>query len=274
MPEKFLTSLDGLFLYHQRLAAFKWLIHAFSLRRDPLNGKEMSLGFNGYQPREVVEGNRQKLIQSVCKKNMPLITLRQVHSDIVFTVRSPLLVETAEEGDSLITNEADFLIAVQTADCLPVLLVDPDKRAVASVHAGWRGILRQIVQKTLTLMQRQYSTNPWDCVAVIGPSIRECCYEVGEDVIEAFVREFDYAPDLFHRSQLGSEKAQKRFLDLPAACRRQLLDGGLDAENVFTNAPCTTCNINRLFSHRGESGKTGRMMAVIGITGETPQSSR
>lgn len=232
----------------------------------------MSLGFNGYQTRENVEGNRQRLIQSVCKKKIPLVTPRQVHSNIVLAARASLLFETAQEGDSLITNEADLLIAVQTADCLPVLLVDPDKRAVASVHAGWRGILKEIMKETLTLMQRQYSTNPPDCVAVIGPSIRQCCYEVGEDVVEAFVRKFDDARDLFPCSSHGFEKAQKRRLDLPEACRHQLLDCGLDAENIFSNAPCTACDTNRLFSHRAESGKTGRMMAVIGITGEKPQS--
>ena len=177
-----------------------------------------------------------------------------------------MLFEIAEEGDSLITNEADLLIAIQIADCTPVLLVDPEKRAVASVHAGWRGILKEIMKETLMLMQKQYSTNPPACVAVIGPSIRDCCYEVGEDVIGAISRKFDYAPDLFQHSPRGFEKGQKKFLDLPAACRRQLLDCGLCAENIFTNAPCTACDTNRLFSHRMESGKTGRMMALIGIT--------
>jgi YfiH family protein len=305
MDPNFFQLSDGFLLYHQQLAVFKWIVHGFSLRRDTRSGEELSMGFNDYQPRDVVEGNRQSLVRSVFGSPVAegleggqsglapgaslrrcLVTLRQIHSDRIHPLHSFSQDDLPKEGDALITAQPGILLSVQTADCMPILIADVNRRVVAAVHAGWRGVLMRIVEKTVAMMQEEFATNPADCVATVGPSICGCCYQVGELVIKAFEAEFDYAQILFreaweeptgrarafkrefhsegvHQNQKG--QPDKKFLDLPTACKQQLLRSGLPQEYIFAGPPCTSCSNHLFFSHRVESGKTGRMMAVIGM---------
>jgi polyphenol oxidase len=305
MDPNFFQLKDGFLLYHQRLAAFKWIVHGFSLRRGTRLGEEKSMGFNDYQPRDVVESNRQNLVRSVLGSPVAsgseggrsslapeasldrcLVTLRQIHSDIIHPLHSFSPDDWPREGDALITAQPGILLSVQTADCMPILIADDNRRVVAAVHAGWRGILKRIVEKTVAIMKEEFATNPADCVATVGPSIRGCCYQVGEEVIRAFDAEFDYAQMLFREAweePAGTSRAFKRglysesvaqhqkgqpgkkFQDLPTACKQQLLRSGMAQENIFADPPCTSCSNNLFFSHRVESGKTGRMMSVIGM---------
>lgn len=277
MDSNYCRSPIGAFLYHQNLTTFKWLVHGFSLRAGPQKGLEESLGFNGYQSRETVESNRLAFVQSVSSAsgapgydsakadpqgvgNSQLVVLRQCHSDTIHALATHPSAEFSADGDGSVTDAPGLLLSVLTADCMPVLIVDVEKRAVAAVHAGWRGTLKRIVEQTLAKMQTQFASNPQNCIAVIGPAIRSCCYEVGEEVIDAFHNEFQYASRLFQVRPNG-----KQSLDLPTACQFQLLHSGLRAENVFSDPACTSCNLDQFFSHRAERGKTGRMMSVIGI---------
>jgi YfiH family protein len=266
MEDQFVTSEDGLFLYHQRLAAYKWLRHGFGLRRSLTDRREMSLGFNGYQPIETVIENRRIFVKSLWGRELPLTLLKQTHSDVVLPVVSPGFA-APQEGDGLVTREPELAISVQTADCLPVLLVDPCRRAIAAIHAGWRGVLKRIVAKAVRLMEAEFATNPRDCVAVVGPSIRSCCYEVGDEVVEPFTNEFDYAASLFRDPRPGeATRKGTQYLDLSLACRQQLLDANLLSKNIHANGPCTCCQKHRFFSHRAEKGNTGRTLSVIGMT--------
>jgi polyphenol oxidase len=267
MEDRLVTSEDGLFLYHQRLAAYKWLRHGFSLRRSLIDGREMSLGFNGYQPSETVIENRRIVVKSLWGRDLPLTVLKQTHSDVVLPVASAGGFTAPQEGDGLVTGEPDLPISVQTADCLPVLLVDPCRRVIAAIHAGWRGMLKQIFAKAVGLMEAEFASNPRDCVAVAGPSIRGCCYEVGDEVVGPFTNEFDYAASLFRDPRPGeATRKGAKYLDLSLACRQQLLDAKLLSKNIYANGPCTGCEKHRFFSHRAEKGNTGRALAVIGIT--------
>jgi YfiH family protein len=264
MNDNFFTSTDGLFLYHQRLRGYKWLRHGFSLRRGNL-GAELSYGLNGYQPRETVLANRQELVRSVYGTNVPLAILKQNHSDRVIAF-SPTASQPLSEGDGWATDQTGVLLAVQTADCLPVLLVDPVRRVVAAVHAGWRGILQKIGQKSVHLMRTRFSCRPCDCIALIGPCIRRCCYEVGKEVIDAFSKELcDPCPWFSEPPPGRSRYTQTKLLDLAEALKHQLLEVGLLGNNIDVGEPCTFCDTSRFFSHRAEGGRTGRMMAVIGI---------
>lgn len=275
MNSQYCRSQGGAFLYHQSLSSFKWLAHGFSLRSRGHGGVEQSLGFNGYQGREVVQRNRLNFVQDILSTStrshgLPtavppgaesqLIVLRQSHTDIIHTFTACPPSDFSADGDALVTNQPGLLLGVLTADCMPLLIVDIEHRVVAAVHAGWRGTAKRIVEKTLGIMENQFGSRPRSCLAVIGPSIRGCCYEVGEEVIGAFHGEFEYGAQLFE-SRLGG----KRFLDLPAACRFQLLHAGLESSNIFADPACTSCNLEQFFSHRGEKGQTGRMMGVIGI---------
>ena len=116
-------------------------------------------------------------------------------------------------------------------------------------------------------MQAEFDSHPRECIAIVGPSIRGCCYEVGEEVIDAFIQEFADLPPLFREPPPGKATREgTQFLDLAQACRKQLLDEGLLPGNIMADGPCTSCQKDRFFSHRAEAGKTGRMLAVIGIT--------
>jgi len=227
----------------------------------------MSYSLNEFQPRETVLYNRQRLLRSVCGHELPLAILRQVHSDRVFKASRPLLTDPPQ-GDGWVTDEPDLLVAIQTADCLPVLLVDPEQRVVAAVHAGWRGTLQRITAKAVHRMQTDFGSRPGNCLAVVGPAIRRCCYEVGDEVVEAFTKEFERSASFFSETPSAkATRANSQCVDLAEACRSQLLDAGMVAENIFTDGPCTACERERFFSHRANAGQAGRMMSVIGIVG-------
>jgi YfiH family protein len=187
-------------------------------------------------------------------------------------------------GDGLITATPGLLLAIQTADCLPVIVVDTKRRAVGVFHAGWRGTVKRIVEKGVGEMQRCFGSRPRDLKAVIGPGIQKCCYEVGEEVRVKFESQFAYGESLFHevkdsdpvrekypllfltaRAPGHSELPKKIFLDLAEANRQQLIAAGVPKKSVESSPLCTNCNPQTLFSYRAQKGKTGRMMAVAGI---------
>ena len=273
MGAPFYTSSDGIFLYHQRLSTYKWLRHGFSLRKRP-DGTEMSYSLNRFQTRETVLENRQRLVRSISGHDLPVAVLRQVHSDCVFNASRALLADPPQ-GDGWVSGEPELLVAIQTADCLPVLLVDPQQRVVAAVHAGWRGTILRIAAKAVHRMQTDFGTHPSSCLAVVGPAIRRCCYEVGEEVVEAFTKEFEPSASLFSEtSGAKATRSKSQCVDLAEACRRQLLDAGMGAEKIFTDGPCTACETDRFFSHRADRpANAGRMMSVIGIVGEETGSA-
>jgi purine-nucleoside/S-methyl-5'-thioadenosine phosphorylase / adenosine deaminase len=281
-------------LHASALGQFPWLIHGFSTRIGGFSTTygqgELNLGFTKDDPRKTVERNRGAFAKKVLagnkakspSKSMPLITLRQIHSDIIHCVDSPS--EAQLFGDGLITNTPGLLLAIQTADCLPIILVDVRQRAVGVLHAGWRGTVKRVVEKGIGEMRRCFGTRPSDLKAAIGPGICGCCYEVGPEVRDQFDSQFAYAEKLFRvveesdpvrekypmlfltaRAPGHSELPKKIYLDLVEANRQQLLAAGVPAKNIEASALCTNCRPDLLFSYRREKGNTGRMMAVVGI---------
>jgi hypothetical protein len=211
-----------------------------------------------------------------------LVTLRQIHSDIIRYVDS--MADSPLAGDGLITNAPGLLLAIQTADCLPMVLVDPKRRAVGVFHAGWRGTVRRIAEKGAGEMRRYFGSRAQDLRAAIGPGVHQCCYAVGQEVRDQFESQFAYADKLFRvveepdpvrekypmlfltaRAPGHSELPKKIYLDLVEANRQQLLAVGVPAKNIKTSSLCTNCRNDLLFSYRAENGKTGRMMGVAGI---------
>jgi YfiH family protein len=280
-------------LRSENLSRVPWLVHAFSTRHGGVSrvygGSALNLGFTKQDSRANVERNRALLIKELGGKELgggrqswPLITVRQIHSDLIHAVDG--VPEQALAGDGIITDTPGLLVAIQTADCLPLILVDPKRRAVGVFHAGWRGTVKRIAEKGVGEMRRHFGSSPRSLLAAIGPGVRGCCYEVGEEVRTKFESQFAYAAKLFRevkesdpvrekypllfltaRAPGHSELPVKLFLDLAEANRAQLLDAGLLAKNIDTNAPCTACHTALLFSHRTEKGVTGRMMAVAAI---------
>jgi YfiH family protein len=280
------------------LSEFSWLVHGFSTRPGGFSriygGNALNLGFTKDDSKALVERNRAKFLRALGAssertnqrgadpKLWPLVTLRQVHSDIIRLIDKggePQMV-----GDGMITKTPGLLLGIQTADCLPIMLVDPKHRAVGVFHAGWRGTVKRIVEKGVGEMRRCFDTRPSDLNAAIGPGIHGCCYEVGEEVREKFESQFAYAEKLFReveesdpvrekypmlfltaRAPGHSVLPKKIFLDLVEANRQQLQAAGVPEKSIEASPFCTNCHTDLLFSYRAEKGKTGRMMSVVGI---------
>ena len=242
-----------------------WLWHGFSTRLGGVStvyGKpgDLNLGLTREDDAERVRENRRRLVeQATGDAAVPLVGIRQIHSGEVVVVRSDLPVwSESPEADGILSDRQGVLVAVQTADCIPVLVADPEHRAVGAFHAGWRGTVAGIVEKGIARMQAEYGSRPEKLLAAIGPGIGGCCYAVGEELLRAFTERSAEAEQCFHRA--GGEL----FLDLTAANRRQLLEAGVDAARIAEVGGCTRCQPERFFSHRGHQGRTGRMMSMIG----------
>ncbi|MDQ2777265.1 MAG: peptidoglycan editing factor PgeF [Acidobacteriota bacterium] len=181
------------------------------------------------------------------------ITLRQVHSNRVVYANG--LHDREEEGDALITDHTGQSIGIRTADCVPILLLDSKNRAIAAVHAGWRGTASEIVKTVVVAMNERFRSEPADIYAAMGPSIRPCCYEVGEDVAAKFSA-------LFPEWGIENEGMKVR-LDLVEANRRHLKSAGVEDDRIFDSGLCTTCDGGQFFSYRREPENPGRMLASI-----------
>ena len=267
------------------------MLHGFSTRRggvsEAYGGRALNLGITPEDTRAAVKRNRILFLQALGAihddgATWPSVAMRQVHSSVIHRVdevpAQPL------QGDGLITNRSGMVLAVRVADCLPVLMADPVRRAVGAFHAGWRGTLARIVEKGVGEFRRQFGSDPADMQAAIGPGIHRCCYQVGEDLRDKFGSQFAYAGELFEevfssdpvrrkcpllfmnqRAPGHGEPPRAAHLDLVEANRRQLLEAGVRQENIWISDLCTSCRTDLLFSHRREKGVTGRMVGAIAI---------
>jgi polyphenol oxidase len=260
-------------------ACYGWLRHGFSTRTGGVStvygGNSLNLGWTKEDEAALVVENRRRFLQAVCGHDagISLVGVRQIHSGVVWVVKGDVALvgrlQTAEgkavlEGDGLITDVPGVLLAVGTADCVPVLVVDVEKRVVGAFHAGWRGTVARIVELGVAKMAAEYGSRVEELVAAVGPSIGVCCYSVGEEVRSEFATRFGYAEELF------SVGAGAMWLNLWEANRRQLLDAGVAEARITVVGQCTACARDeggalRYFSHRREKGVAGRMLNVVGV---------
>jgi polyphenol oxidase len=273
--------------------AWPWLVHGFSTRtggvttayRPTQRAGELNLGFTQNDSPENVIENRRRFLEALGAPEMEIVTVRQIHSSVIKRV----IIASTEwtrgcKADAMFTGEPGILLAIQTADCIPVLVADVRRRAVAAFHAGWRGTLQRIVEKGVGRMRSEFRSRPEDLIAAIGPGIAACCYAVGEEVRSDFSSQFAYAPELFAEVSVSdpirdkypllfltarapghSDLGPQIHLDLMEANRRQLLDSGLRSEAITVIGECTRCQNNRYFSYRAEQGFTGRLLSVVGM---------
>jgi len=193
-----------------------------------------------------------------------IASLRQIHSDRVLIAEGPVC---AGEGDALITDRPGIPLTIRTADCLPILAADTRNRAVAAIHAGWRGVVQEIVPKTLVAMAERFGSRPEDLRIAIGPGIGACCFEVGPEVARKFASLFPERDDLFTRTRV----------DLLEAVCRQLSRSDVTAGQTAALGLCTACHKDTFHSYRREREAAGRMVSLIGIREEafgSPQKRR
>jgi len=198
-------------LHSSLLASIKWLNHGFGTRVDTLSQEQMA-------------------------------SLRQIHSAVVWAAERP---GCAGEGDALVSASAGVVVSVRTADCYPILLADERNRAVAAVHAGWRGTAARIVPATIQEMRLRFGTELADLSVAIGPGIGGCCYEVGADVARQF----------------GLETARR--IDLAEMNHRQLVDMGISADRIDVMGGCSRCDQHLFHSYRRDGVRAGRMISFI-----------
>jgi len=280
------------------LARLDWLVHGFSTRPGgaselartergrTITEKVLNLGFTDWDTRERVAANREKFFRAIGAAKMRPVTLRQIHSDIAWGVTANIPAEAeAPKADALFTRERGVVLVVQTADCVPILLADTKRRAIAAIHSGWRGTAQRIAQKTIGRMQMEFGTRAADVIAAVGPAIGQSCYEVGSDVANEFHAKFANAREWFDGpfDALASGENDPNWLpwltmrppghapppltvqlDLVAANRAILEEAGVPAGNIAVSGLCTACRSDLFFSYRRER-TTGRMMAAIAI---------
>lgn len=170
--------------------------------------------------------------------------LQQIHSAATFVARES---GSIGEGDALVSTSPSVAVSIRTADCFPILLVDAQTRAIAAIHAGWRGTAAGVVRTSLERMRREFGTDPGNVYAAIGPGIGQCCYEVGVEVARQF----------------GMPQAGK--LDLAVENRNQLIAAGLAPGRIELVGGCTFCHPAQFFSWRRDRDRAGRMVSFIRI---------
>jgi YfiH family protein len=181
-----------------------------------------------------------------------LASVRQIHSDIVVVAEHTGCIA---EGDALIANRPGITLSIRTADCLPVLMADPSHRAIAAVHAGWRGAALGIVPKTVQAMTERFGTRPEDLVVAVGPGIGVCCFEVGPEVAVQFQQWFPERQDLSVRTKV----------DLVETITRQLRRNSVTVGHLATANLCTVCDAGLFHSYRRDREQAGRMTTTIRI---------
>lgn len=228
--------------------------------------ESMNLSFTrGDDPEAVMENYRRighalgiSPEQIVCSDQTHTVNVRKVgRDDCGNGITKP---KSYRDVDGLITDETQVALATFYADCVPLYLVDPEKKAIGLAHSGWRGTVGKIGKATVEAMRREYGCRPEAIRTVIGPSICQECYEVSEDVAEAFKKAYD--PGLWDRLMTRREDG-KYQLNLWEACRENFLEAGILPEHISMPEICTCCNPGFLFSHRASKGKRGNLAAFL-----------
>ena len=252
-------------LQFANLGQFPELLHFSSTRIGGCsadNYRSLNLGFNSGDHSEAVIENRIKLCNSLEIDPDCLIFPKQTHTATVKTITTNFFELDKEnrkhflnETDAVITNLKGVCVAIKTADCVPVLLFDHQRKVVAAIHAGWRGTVQNIVLKTIQKMANEFGTEPSELYAGIGPSISPEVYEVGEEVWNQFNAMF--------YCETNPAKMGKRLLDLWRANLQQLIVAGIPENQIEIALTCTFSEPDRFFSARRDGLKTGRIATGI-----------
>lgn len=268
------------YLQFEHLAHIPSLAHAvFTRRRGFSSGRFAGLNasFTTGDDTAVVRRNKATIIETV---GLPLVGAKPVHgARVTIVVRAdlddggPSATERLQsrlrhvEADAMMSDVAGFAFCWAYGDCAPILLYDPRHRALAMVHAGWRGTAAAIGPRTVRAMTERYGTDPRELLAGIGPAIGSCCYEVSEQVRESFAAEplawetarFEYRPEA------ASERGPGIFLDVAASNHEQLLAAGVLPEHLEDSGYCTGCRTDLFYSNRREPSPSGRFAVAIGL---------
>jgi YfiH family protein len=241
------------FLQSSVLSQIPGIVHAFSTRRA--EHPDFTLGPTD-SGNPLVQLNRARFLDAAGVPGWPILKLKQVHSNVICDMEDTVAAGNAVQADAAVSSLRGVMLGVQTADCIPILAADRQATAIAAIHAGWRGTSAAISNLSIQRLAVRFRINPKDLIVVMGPHIRVCCYEVGEEVTAMFE-----GPGVIERRP----EWQKPHLNLAEANRRQFLHAGIPSEQIVVSSLCTQCRGDFFFSYRRDGAKTGRMLSVIGI---------
>lgn len=260
------------YLQFRKLLEYKEkLTHAFTMGvendyRMPLyNSPTNILTF------EQIEENKKsykKICKSIGINYNDIVKTNQVHKDVIKNVENkinefePDFYEKAyDQTDGLITNKSNIALCATNADCIVLMMYDAQKHVIANVHSGWKGTVQKIASKTIDKMQEQYNCNPKDIICCISPSIRECHFEVDQDVKDAFLETFPKETDSIKQAH------EKWHIDTVRINIEMLKEKGLREENIIDSKICTVCNCSQIHSYRGSKHHNGLEMGILELKG-------
>jgi hypothetical protein len=250
------------------LAAFPGLVHAVSTRQGGVSPEpyaSLNLSTSTGDSRENVDANYWRLAEALGMQRERFTTTWQVHGTHVVRATADTVGGMLDKADGIITDIPGLPLTQRYADCTPLIFYDPHRHAVGLGHAGWRGTVAGMAAALVHAMTATFRSNPGDLVAVVGPAIGPCCYEVGQEVVDAVRAAFPAADTLLTKPANGTDGAAQQHFDLWSANHWQLQQAGVGQIEVA--GVCTRCRRETFFSHRGDSGLTGRFGAVVMLKG-------
>ncbi len=238
--------------------------HGFSTREGGVSDGcygSMNLRFNCDDRQENVLENYKIMADTLGIEYEKLVLSKQVHEDIIHTVTESdlgngiMFPNRFESVDALITNQKGFPIVTLFADCVPLFFLDKKQGVIALAHSGWKGTVKRIGQKTIEKMKSDYGSRAEDILTAIGPSIQECHFEVGDEVAQAFIKEFG--------EETAVKYGNRYHVNMQKAIEKQFVESGILEENIDNCGICTYCNSDFLFSHRKTDGRRGNLGAFL-----------
>ena len=249
---------DGIeYIQFKKLLEYPEITHCYTMKSNN------QLNFQ-IRNRDFFNQSCNKIYKCLELKNPLVVRPYQTHTDNVKVVRK---IEKLEDTDGIITNKKEIALITTSADCISLLLYDPVKKAIGSIHSGWKGTLKGIIVKAIEKMKNEYKSNPEDIICCICPSIRQCCFEVDEDVKNLFYNKYKDLKNIDEIIKLGDKKEdkQKYYIDTVKINIELLKNIGLKEENIIDSNICTMCHSKEFHSYRADGKDFGVNGAIIAI---------
>lgn len=231
------------------------LINCFTTRINDFD-------LDGRLDKRVTDYNYNRICTSLGIQRSSIVRPNQTHSDNIQSINEVIKLT---DIDGIITDTSGINLTLSFADCTPILIYDPKNKVIGNVHSGWRGTAKRIGPKAIIKMQKEYGSNPQDLIVCIGPCIRQCHFEVQDDVKEIYETEFGYLGRNSDMIKKEEGKEGKYMVDTVLAIKLSLEEIGIKPNNIYDSKICTVCNSNIFHSFRADKEKSGRNVAILGI---------
>jgi YfiH family protein len=229
----------------------------FSTRRGGISTKEyesLNLGLRTGDREDFVLKNRQRFFSEIHVNQSQIAFSDQVHSSRIAYVSHP---GVYLRSDALITDKSNIFLVIQTADCFPIFIYDTQNKIIAAVHAGWRGVLNNIIEKTIDMIIGRFTADPADFMAAMGPGLQKECFEIRRDL-------FAVVDKIYLTDHADPEI---KYFDLEQMIYDKMIKCGFKSDNIFKSGICTKCDSANFYSYRRDKERSGRMFGLIGIRG-------